>query len=160
MLSTSSHRTAWMASCSLLILPNPVECGDCSCCRSGAGTGLYWETNVVWMDGMGGSLRILPQDSSIYVCSTVSLPVGPIDTHLHGLVSCTHTSVLAARKVISLAWQVPWGSHLPSACKHCLHGLCPSTLLPSNYEAQALHLYFWELNPRTCYLSMCQVGSD
>lgn len=100
-LLAAGPRATWMSSCSLLTISASEGHGHCSCCRRrGGSTGLCWETNVVWVDGVGGSLRIPPRDSSIYVLSPSSLPVGHIDTHLPWSVSCAHTYV--ARKITSL----------------------------------------------------------
>lgn len=49
-------------------LSTSEERRNCSWCRRGGSSGLCWKTNVVWVDGVGGSLRIPPQDSFIYVC--------------------------------------------------------------------------------------------
>lgn len=67
-LRAAGRRAAWMSSCGLLAPSTSEERGDRSCCRRGGSTGSCWETNVVWVDGVGGSLGIPPQDSSIYVC--------------------------------------------------------------------------------------------
>lgn len=68
-LLAAGPRATWMSSCSLLTISASEGHGHCSCCRRrGGSTGLCWETNVVWVDGVGGSLRIPPRDSSIYVC--------------------------------------------------------------------------------------------
>lgn len=98
----AGHRAMWMSSRSLLTLSTSEEHGDCSCCWRRGSTGFCWETNVVWVDGVGGSLRIPPQDSSIYVSHHPAF-LHHIGTNITQLASYAHTSVHVVRKITSLA---------------------------------------------------------